>query len=118
MRILTISLLLTLASVGPALAHAHLKNADPAVGSTVKAAPTAVTIEFSEAVEPKFSTIAVADGTGHRVDKDDVHVPGGDAHHLSVDLPGLGAGTYTVTWKATAVDTHKTNGTFTFTVAP
>jgi copper resistance protein C len=101
----------------PATAHAHafLKTATPAVGSTIAAAPGAVTIDFTEGVEPRFSSIAVQDAAGRRVDKGDAHLAGGSAH-LAVDLAPLPPGTYRVTWRVTAVDTHRTEGNFTFTV--
>jgi copper resistance protein C len=34
-----------------------------------------------------------------------------------VTLPKLPPGTYTVNWHVTSVDTHKTEGNYTFTVA-
>ena len=103
-------------AAGPAFAHAHLRNAVPAVDSTVTTPPSAVSITYSEGVEPKFSTIEVDDPTGKRVDKQDPHTAPNDNKVLSVSLPSLSAGTYKVIWHATAVDTHKTEGTFTFTV--
>ena len=101
-----------------ALAHAQLQRATPAVGSTVPRPPAEVELTFSEAVEPRFSTIAVADASGKRIDKQDVHVVTGDAKRLAVGLLASTPGTYTVTWHATSVDTHKTEGSFKFTVAP
>ena len=101
---------------GQASAHAFLKSAAPAVGSVVQAAPGQVAIEFTEGVEPKFSTIAVQDSAGASVATGDVHLVGGNTH-LAVGLKPLPPGTYKVVWHATAVDTHKTEGSFTFTVA-
>ena len=101
---------------GPAFAHAHLSTATPAVGSTVATAPAEVAITYTEALEPKFSTIEVTSATGARVDKADLHVVNGDGKHVAVSLQPLSPGVYTVTWHATSVDTHKTEGSFTFTV--
>jgi methionine-rich copper-binding protein CopC len=43
----------------------------------------------------------------------------GDHKTLISKVPEtLSAGTYRVTWHAVSVDTHKTQGSFTFTVAP
>jgi methionine-rich copper-binding protein CopC len=106
------------AAASPAFAHAHLRSATPAVDSTVQAPPTEVAITFSEGVEPKFSTIEVQDAAGKRVDKNDPHTAPSDNKILSVDLPALQPGTYKVVWHATAVDTHKTEGTFSFTIKP
>ena len=110
--------LVLLAAGGTAWAHAHLKTATPAPDSTVQAAPEAVTIGFTEGVEPRFSSIEVQDAAGRRVDKGAAGTSPSDNKQLSVGLQPLQPGTYTVTWHATAVDTHKTDGTFQFTVRP
>jgi methionine-rich copper-binding protein CopC len=101
---------------GPAFAHAFLTHADPAVGSEQHQPPSAVTITFTEAVEPSFSTIEVNGPTG-RIDTGTPHTLG-DGRQLAVALPKIAPGTYTVVWHVTSVDTHKTQGSFTFTVVP
>lgn len=98
-----------------ASAHAFLKAASPAVGSAVAQAPSEVVIDFTEGVEPQFSTITVQDASGATVSAGGVHLAGGDTH-LAVPLKPLQPGTYKVIWHATAVDTHKTEGNFSFTV--
>lgn len=98
-----------------ASAHAFLKTASPAVGSTVSEPPTQVVINFTEGVEPLFSTITVQNAQGDPVEIGKPHLVGGDTH-LAVDVKPLPPGTYTVVWHATATDTHKTRGTFHFTV--
>jgi methionine-rich copper-binding protein CopC len=113
------SILLVAALVLPAsaaFAHAHLQSAVPPVGSTVEQAPTAITISFSEALEPRFSTIEVSDETGQRVDDGTPHTADGDAKRLSVGLKKLSPGIYKVQWHATSVDTHRTEGDYHFTV--
>jgi copper resistance protein C len=98
-----------------ASAHAFLKTASPAVGSTVSQPPTQVVINFTEGVEPRFSTITVQNAQGLPVETSKPHLVGGDTH-LAVDLKPLPPGTYTVVWHATATDTHKTQGSFHFTI--
>ncbi len=115
---LAAALLFLGALASPALAHALLRKATPGVGSTVTAAPATVTLVFSEGVEPTFSTIAVSDARGARFDSGDPRTAPGDEKTLIVALKALPAGVYTVEWHATSVDTHKTQGKFTFTVAP
>jgi copper resistance protein C len=102
----------------PALAHALLRRADPGVGATLHAAPAAVTLTFSEGVEPAFSRIEVTSAAGAREDAGSPAIVGGDQKVLRVALKPLAAGTYTVVWHATSVDTHKTEGKFTFSVGP
>jgi methionine-rich copper-binding protein CopC len=104
------------AMAGPAFAHAHLVAANPAVGGTIPA-PSEVAISFTEALEPRFSSIEVTNSAGVRVDRADLHIVGGDARRIAVSLPVIEPGLYKVIWHATSVDTHKTEGSFSFTVA-
>ena len=97
-------------------AHAFLQRADPGVGSTVQTSPSEVRIRFTENIEPAFNTIQVFDASGKEVDKRDVHLDRSDHAMLYVSLPQLGAGTYKVVWRVVSVDTHVTNGNFTFRV--
>jgi methionine-rich copper-binding protein CopC len=110
--------LLLLAASEPAMAHAFLDTADPPVGGTVAAAPKAVTLSFTQGVEPSFSTIEVDDASGVRVDLNDPHLAPGQDAVLTVDLKPLAPGDYTVTWHVTSIDTHKTQGHFIFTITP
>jgi methionine-rich copper-binding protein CopC len=103
-------------SPSPVLAHAHLSDSKPAADSTV-AKPTEVSLQFTEALERPFSTVEVRDAAGRRVD-DGTLRPSTDALHLILGLPALQPGIYKVTWHATSVDTHRTEGSFRFTVAP
>jgi methionine-rich copper-binding protein CopC len=97
-------------------AHAFLDHAAPRVGSTVQASPAEVKLWFTQELEPAFSTLSVADASGRRVDKRDVKLEG-DGTVLRVSLPALEPGRYKVTWRVLSVDTHVTEGDFTFEVA-
>jgi methionine-rich copper-binding protein CopC len=101
----------------PMLAHAHaqLDRADPPVGGTVAAPPRAVSLTFTEAVEPAFSTIRVEDASGARMDQGKPQA-GAGRNSLRVNLKPLAPGSYKVIWKVLSVDTHKTEGSFTFQV--
>jgi copper resistance protein C len=101
-----------------AFAHALLRAAEPAPNSTVAAAPATVAIDFTEAVEPRFSTIAVLDAAGRHVDNGRARTASGDARRLIETLWPLKPGTYRVVWHAVSVDTHRTEGSFRFIVAP
>jgi methionine-rich copper-binding protein CopC len=102
--------------IGPeiAYAHAHLSRAEPRAGSTVTPAPQEVSLWFTEGLESTFSSIEVRDASGGRVDEGEAQVSGSTMH---VGLKALPPGTYKVNWRALSVDTHKTDGTFTFKVA-
>jgi methionine-rich copper-binding protein CopC len=115
MRFLVI-ILLSLAASSPAWAHAFLDHADPRVGSTLPASPTAVKIWFTEELEPAFSRIQVFDSQGGEVDRKDVKVDPANPILMTVSVPKLAPGTYKVVWHAVATDTHHTQGSFTFEV--
>ena len=112
------AVLLVAGAVLPRAAHAHalLRHADPPAGSKQPIPPPVVTLTFSEGVETRFSTIAVTDSRGQRMDFDTPQHVGDDPTTLSVPLHTLSPGTYTVTWHATSVDTHKTQGSYSFQV--
>jgi copper resistance protein C len=101
---------------GIAQAHAFPKTAEPAMDSTVSAAPRAVKIWFTGKLEPAFSKLDVHDGAGKTVDQGDSLVDPQDTTLMHVSLQPLTAGAYKVHWHAVSVDTHATDGTFTFTV--
>jgi len=116
-RILFFCLVLLL-SASRVSAHAFLEHSDPSVGSKVHSAPTAVRIWLTEAIEPRFSSIQVFDATGKQVDKRDTHPDPSNRSLLQVSLPRLGPGSYKVVWRIVSVDTHRTNGDFTFQILP
>src|SRR5262249_94468 len=51
-----------------AWAHAFLDEATPRVGSTVRVAPSELTLRFTQDIEPAFSTVTITDAAGQRVD--------------------------------------------------
>ncbi|TMK09381.1 MAG: copper resistance protein CopC [Alphaproteobacteria bacterium] len=98
---------------GQASAHAFLDHAEPRVGNTVATAPREVTLWFTQKLEPAFSSITVTNSAGQRVDTGKTRVSG---NQMSVSLRSGGAGTYRVNWRVLSVDTHRTDGNFTFRV--
>jgi len=107
------SLFIIASASGSAQAHAFLDHASPLVGSTVPSAPREVTLSFTQNLEPAFSTVEVTDASGARVDQGKASVSG---NTMRVGLKSLPAGSYKVQWHALSVDTHTTQGTFTFHV--
>jgi copper resistance protein C len=114
-NILALSMLLLVAPQD-ASAHAFLKHATPAVGSTVSRAPSEVALTFTEQLEGAFSTIVVHDAKGAAEQIGKARVSPSDKTQMRVRLKALSPGTYTVIWHALSVDTHRTQGSFAFTV--
>jgi copper resistance protein C len=98
---------------GVAGAHAFLDEADPRVGNTVPSPPHEVVLRFTQDLEPAFSTVAITDASGQRVDAGKPSVSG---NVMRVPLRRIGAGSYRVTWRVLSVDTHTTEGAFSFGV--
>jgi methionine-rich copper-binding protein CopC len=105
--------LLLLLAAGEAAAHAFLDHAEPRVGNKVATAPREVTLWFTQKLEPAFSTITVTNPAGQRVDTGKTRVSGSQ---MSISLRSGGAGTYRVNWRVLSVDTHTTDGNFSFQV--
>ena len=101
-----------------ALAHAMLEAASPAVGSTAHPAPAELQLSFSEAIEPRFSTVVVSGAGGIAVTVGALRTDPANGKHLVVPVGTLQPGTYTVVWRAVSVDTHRTQGTYHFTISP
>ena len=118
LRIHILGCALALMTPVAAFAHAQLNHASPAAGSTVKAAPKEVTLSFTEAVEPKFSSIEVRDARGTAMQSAAAQGVAGNTAQLRVGLKPLPPGTYTVEWRVLSVDTHRSQGRFTFAVRP
>jgi copper resistance protein C len=116
MRLLNALIAAAVVMLAPAVAdaHAHLDHASPPVGATVATAPHDVTIWYTQNLEPAFSTVAVTDATGAHVDDGKPRISG---NTMSITLKDLSAGTYHVHWHAVSVDTHTTQGDFSFTVS-
>ena len=111
--------LLIFVSLGgtPALAHAFLDRALPAVGSTVHESPREIRLWFTQQLEPAFSKVRVVDKTGKQVDAGDSHVDTADPTVITTTVSALAPGTYRVIWRVVSIDTHVTEGDFTFEVS-
>ena len=111
-----VALAATISAAPRAQAHAFLDHASPAVGSSVPATPSAVTMWFTQQLEPAFTSATVTDKSGNLVDAGPAQVDPKDPTELRVPLKPLPPGTYSVAWHALSVDTHTTTGHFIFTV--
>ena len=100
-----------------AVAHGVLDRTDPRAGVTVKSAPEQVKLWFTGALEPAYSHARVVDGTGKRVDLGDSALDPANPALLRVSVPPLSSGTYRVVWRVLSVDSHVTEGQFSFSVA-
>ena len=117
MRIIVATIVFLGALAGSAFAHALLDHASPRVGSTVTPAPQEVVLWFTEKLEPAFSAIEVRSEQGATMQTGKATISG-DRTQLRVPLKALPPGRYKVIWRAMSVDTHRTQGDFSFRVGP
>jgi methionine-rich copper-binding protein CopC len=99
----------------PAFAHAFLQHAEPGAGGALKTPPSRVALSFSEELEPAFSGVTVTDSSGRNVERGAVLIRG---KSMLVPLRSLPRGNYRVVWHVVSVDTHRTEGAYSFTVKP
>jgi len=111
-----VAMFIAAAPFATAFAHAFPNRSIPAAGSRMAQSPTEIRIWFTQKLEPAFSHIEVLDASGARVDRDDAKVDAQDATLLHVSVKPLAAGTYKVVWHVVSVDTHPTEGSFSFAV--
>jgi copper resistance protein C len=101
----------------PAFAHAYLTHAVPAAGSTVQSPPSNLELFYTEEVVPHFSSVAVQSAGGSRIHAGALRISQ-NRREVIVPMPKLAPGKYTVIWHMTAEDTHKTQGSYSFSVSP
>jgi methionine-rich copper-binding protein CopC len=97
-------------------AHAVLVRSAPAARAALARPPERVQLWFNERLESAYSTVSVWDDAGHRVDAADAAVDPAEPTRLSVGVPALGAGTYTVKFRVLSVDGHLVESQLSFTV--
>ena len=102
-----------------AFAHARPESSTPAPDSTVKEAPTSVTIIFGEELKPDESNIRVFDSKGAEVSTGKATVDPNDLKKMAVEMKGNDSEEYVVLWNSVSADDgDPAAGSFTFNVNP
>lgn len=99
-----------------AYAHAYLVKSVPAGRATLFTSPGKIQLWFNERLESRFSSVAVLDSNGKRVDVDNAQVLPEDAKQLSIGVQQLPSGRYTVKFRVLSVDGHVVEQSFPFTI--
>jgi len=97
-----------------ASAHAHLQKSSPADGSVITTTPSKLLLSFSEAA--RLTALSIQKGNEPRQSLKPL--PSTAAPQISVPLPQLTPGTYSVNWRVVSDDGHMMSGTLHFTLAP
>ena len=96
--------------------HAYLVKSSPARRAVLSSSPTRVVLWFNERLEAQFCQLSVWNNEGGQVDGSDIQVGPDDPKKISVGIPTLPAGTYSVKFRVLSVDGHIVEAEFPFTV--
>ncbi|WP_033346734.1 copper resistance CopC/CopD family protein [Catenuloplanes japonicus] len=109
------ALVVLIGPVSPASAHAVIVDTVPARGSVVGAAPTAVTVTFSEPVRlvPGKVKVVAPDGTVITAGEPTLD---GAAMVIPITPAQRPLGTYTVSYRVVSADSHPVGGGFSYSV--
>jgi methionine-rich copper-binding protein CopC len=99
-----------------AAAHSLPESETPSAGQTLASPPSEVAINFDAPIEKLFAKLEVtgADGKNEAAGAQQVS---DDGRRLSVKVGALKPGDYTVKWAVVGIDTHHTEGSYTFSIA-
>jgi len=96
-------------------AHSFPESEAPAAGQTLNEPPSEVRIKYDAPIEKLFAQLAVVDSTGQNLAQGAPTVSD-DGYILTVKLPRLKPGNYLVKWRVVGLDTHHTEGSYSFSV--
>jgi methionine-rich copper-binding protein CopC len=99
-----------------ASAHSFPEKENPSAGQKVTSPPSEVVIDFDAPIEKLFAKLEVTGADGQNLAAGVPQVSD-DGIRMSVKVPALKPGDYTVKWAVVGIDTHHTEGSYTFTVA-
>ena len=98
-----------------AAAHSAVTLTSPANGAVLKVAPSEFMLMFNEAA--KLAKVTLQKG-GEVEQKDVGPLPAAAAQHIVIPAPKLGAGEYTLRYRAVGADGHVVPGVVKFSIAP
>jgi methionine-rich copper-binding protein CopC len=114
MKILSLLSGLALVAFGvTANAHAHLQKSSPAEGSVITTSPPNLVLNFSEAA--KLTALSIQKGSEPEQKLKPLSTTA--AQQISVPLPALTPGIYSVNWRVVSDDGHMMAGVLHFTLA-
>jgi methionine-rich copper-binding protein CopC len=99
-----------------AAAHAIIVRTSPPQGGVGEASIGKVDVWYDAGIRDAFAALAVVSAAGERVDKHDAAIDSADPAHVSVSVPPLTAGKYTVRYRALSADGHMVSGAWDFDV--
>lgn len=118
-KIAALIMALIAGSVVATAAHAHPKlvKSEPTKDAVITTSPKELRLSFNEELVAKFSGAEVKDQKGQKVETGAASPDPKDKKQLIVPLTKpLPTGAYKVDWHVVADDTHRVEGSYSFTV--
>jgi len=112
----TVALLACGLASASAFSHTRLEASTPADASTVSPAPSALRLQYNEAVEAPLCAVEVIGPGNAQVTTAKVSGDTNDPKTLVLALPRLAPGSYRAEWAAVGHDGHRTKGEIHFVV--
>ena len=106
-------LVVWMAGIPCAQAHAHLQACIPRDGSTLGTAPAALVLQFSEAARLTALWIEKSGAEKQKLTR----LPPEPQSRIAVPLPKLAPGEYVVSWRVVGSDGHVVPGKIRFTLS-
>lgn len=97
-----------------ATAHDQVQSTAPAADEHLDAAPSAVTIRFTDEILEVGAVVLVVDSKDHNWADGDLRLDGPEATQALA--PGMADGAYRVRWRVVSADGHPVSGAFAFSV--
>lgn len=117
-RLLPALVVPALIGAAPASLHVRLTRSDPANHATLRTAPRAISLWFSESVQLSVTSVRMTGPGGAAETLAAPRIGEGPHAPVIVDVRGeVAIGTHTVTWRTMSRDGHAANGTLTFTIS-
>jgi len=116
MSISAAGIAIAMSIAGVASAHSFPESQTPSAGQKLASAPAEVTINFDAPIEKLFAKLEVTDADGRNEAAGAPQISD-DGRHMSVKVGSLKPGDYTVKWAVVGIDTHHTEGSYTFSIS-
>ncbi|MCK5829266.1 MAG: copper resistance protein CopC [Methylococcales bacterium] len=97
-------------------AHAIMVRSTPTKEESTNIIPSKVDVWFDAGVGPKYTSLAVVNSKGERVDNGDGELEMMDKSHLSATLKPITPGRYGVRYRVQSEDGHIVTGKFFFEI--
>jgi copper resistance protein C len=107
---------LMLGAAPAARAHSFPEQESPSAGATMTTPPAQVTIKYDAPIEKLFDSLRILNAAGEDQATAKPRVSA-NGYELTVPIKPLSPGQYTVKWRVVSIDTHHSEGSYTFTVA-